>query len=222
MQPSPDAVPAEGRPPLLLADHPALDFLNSRATPGGAEVEWIGDGEALVRWLTAAGFVGPEPGTALAGDLAAERADAAATSARSLREWLRGFVAGHAGRALTAAALAELGPLNALLAEDAAYRQLRASGGALAWTNARRRTPEQALLQPLASAIGDLACDADFRRVRHCEGEGCTLWFLDRTKGGKRRWCSMALCGNRAKASAHRSRRREREQATTDGEPEGV
>jgi predicted RNA-binding Zn ribbon-like protein len=62
------------------------------------------------------------------------------------------------------------------------------------------------LLQPLAEAIADLVSHADFRLIRACEGSACTLMFLDKTKAHARRWCSMALCGNRAKVAAHRAR----------------
>lgn len=43
-------------------------------------------------------------------------------------------------------------------------------------------------------------------RVRSCEHETCVLWFLDTSKGGRRRWCSMERCGNRAKAQRHYNR----------------
>ena len=56
-------------------------------------------------------------------------------------------------------------------------------------------------------AAADLACNADFRLIRACNGRACTLLFLDRTKAHGRRWCSMAVCGNRAKAAAHRARK---------------
>jgi predicted RNA-binding Zn ribbon-like protein len=62
------------------------------------------------------------------------------------------------------------------------------------------------LLQPIADAIADLICHADFRLIRDCEGPVCTLKFLDRTKAHGRRWCSMAACGNRAKVAAFRTR----------------
>ena len=201
------AAPACNRPPLLLADHPALDFLNSRAFLGGAEVDWLGDGDALLRWLGATGLLPPGLPEARA-DAERRTLDAVAAEARALREWLRGFVSEHAGELLTPDALPRLAPLNALLAEDAAYRQIEQGDGVLAWGAARRHDLRAALLQPLAAASGDLVCAAEFRRVRHCEGLGCILWFLDLTKAGTRRWCSMALCGNRAKASAHRSRKR--------------
>jgi predicted RNA-binding Zn ribbon-like protein len=43
--------------------------------------------------------------------------------------------------------------------------------------------------------------NADFSRLRQCDA--CTWLFIDRSKGGRRRWCSMATCGNRTKASRH-------------------
>ena len=63
------------------------------------------------------------------------------------------------------------------------------------------------LLQPIDEAAADLVCHQDFRLIRACEGSACTLLFLDRTKAHTRRWCSMAVCGNRAKAAAHRARK---------------
>ena len=62
------------------------------------------------------------------------------------------------------------------------------------------------LLPLLAAALLE-AGGGDRARVRECAGEGCTLWFRDASKTGRRRWCSMAVCGNRAKAAAYRARR---------------
>jgi predicted RNA-binding Zn ribbon-like protein len=45
--------------------------------------------------------------------------------------------------------------------------------------------------------------DADPDRIRQGDDETCVLWFLDTSKNGRRRWCSMARCGNRAKVAAH-------------------
>jgi len=42
--------------------------------------------------------------------------------------------------------------------------------------------------------------------VKNCEGPTCTMLFLDTTKGHARRWCTMAVCGNRAKQASHRAR----------------
>lgn len=48
----------------------------------------------------------------------------------------------------------------------------------------------------------------DAARLRACTGEGCSIIFLDGSRGGRRRWCSMAACGNRAKVGEFRSRAR--------------
>ena len=48
--------------------------------------------------------------------------------------------------------------------------------------------------------------EGDLQRVRTCEAHDCTLVFEDTTRSGRRRWCSMALCGNRMKVAAFRSR----------------
>jgi predicted RNA-binding Zn ribbon-like protein len=196
--------------PLAVGDHPAMDFLNTHATPGGVPTEWLTTGADLLNWLEQADLIDSETAARFRADEAAKaQLDVVAKGARALREWLRAFVRRHAGQALTAAAEAELGPLNLLLAGDKGFA--RVSGGAegLGLQRLRRwETPEE-LLQPIAAAIADLVCHADFRLIRACEGHDCTLMFLDRTKAHARRWCSMALCGNRAKAAAHRARKRQ-------------
>jgi predicted RNA-binding Zn ribbon-like protein len=45
-------------------------------------------------------------------------------------------------------------------------------------------------------------------RVRQCDGVRCGLVFVDTSRPGRRRWCSMEHCGNRAKLRAYRDRRR--------------
>jgi predicted RNA-binding Zn ribbon-like protein len=73
----------------------------------------------------------------------------------------------------------------------------------------RRWHSAESLLVPIAEAIAELVCHEDFTDVKACEGAACTLLFLDRTQRRGRRWCSMAVCGNRAKQALHRSRQRE-------------
>lgn len=48
-------------------------------------------------------------------------------------------------------------------------------------------------------------------RFRSCYGRGCPIVFLDLSRAGRRMWCSMARCGNRAKARAYRTRTSEKE-----------
>ena len=186
-------------PPILVADHPALDFMNSRASPGGVAMEWLTDPAALEAWMAAAGLRHEAPPGSRLQPMALERV-------LRLREWLRGFVARHAGRPLQDVTDSELTLLNEELAADDSYRRLSVVEGRIGWSPSTYRSADEAVVQPLARAIGHLISDGDFARVRKCESDDCSLWFLDRTKAGSRRWCSMAVCGNRAKARAHRAR----------------
>jgi predicted RNA-binding Zn ribbon-like protein len=45
-------------------------------------------------------------------------------------------------------------------------------------------------------------------RIRACCGEGCAILVLDSSRAGRRRWCSMASCGNKAKVRGFRRRAR--------------
>jgi predicted RNA-binding Zn ribbon-like protein len=202
-------------PAIFLADSRGLDFLNSIATPLDVPVDWISNGQDFLAWLEQASFVpktilAATARTAMPGEL-----DAIAAQARALREWFRGFVKKHQGKPLRRAALAELGPLNQLLARDEEFWQIgpRESAGdgapgALDLRIERRWRSSDMLLLPIARALAEVVTECDFTYVRGCEGPTCTLYFVDRTRGRARRWCSMSACGNRAKQAAHRGRAR--------------
>ena len=201
--------------PFFLADDPALDFLDSVAAPRGSEIEWIGNGGDFLDWLALAGMVPPEVLERFREQVAPEHLDAIAVQARKLREWFRGFVVKHAGQSLQTSTLRELSPINGILAADTAYAQIDAGGignpevgSIFGWRHHRRWSATETLLLPLAEAMGDLICHADFSRVKNCEGPSCTMWFHDVTKNHTRRWCDMNVCGNRAKAALHRAKRR--------------
>jgi len=206
---------------MFVADALGLDILNTRAAPWGAEIEWLADGRGFLAWLEQAGVVPADVARAMGADEVLGELDAVAAQARTLREWFRGFVLAHAGRPITPGALADLEPLNRLLERDEVYGAVVPSdvGGpaqdgpdaaeptpALQRRWLRRwRTPDT-LLAPVAQAMADLVCEADFTQVKACEGAGCTLLFLDTSHRHARRWCSMAVCGNRAKQAKHRTR----------------
>jgi predicted RNA-binding Zn ribbon-like protein len=200
-----------GRPPaILVGNAPGLDFLNSIATPVDTPVDWIDDGEGLLDWLEQAQFVPADALRSIRAQALPGELDTVADQARSLREWFRGFLRRHMGHPLPAQALAELEPLNRLLERDESFSRiiLRPGGtnGPFQLQMVRRwRTPE-ALLLTIGEALAQLVCTEDFTNVKACEGHVCTLFFADHTRGRARRWCSMAICGNRAKQAAHRHR----------------
>ncbi len=202
--------PPNTRPdPFFIGDHLAMDFLNTFAD-GGAE--WLANGADLVDWLERAGAIDRAAASRFRADGDRKRLDAAATRARALRDWLRGFLRKQASGRAGSKFLADLAPLNELLAEDDSYAKILArvddGHGHPDIARISRWTGPDQLLQPIAAAIADLICNEDLQLIRSCEGPNCTLMFLDRTKSHARRWCSMAACGNRAKAAAHRARTR--------------
>jgi predicted RNA-binding Zn ribbon-like protein len=212
-------IPKARPDPFFVADSLALDFLNSVAAPFGEQIEWLADGEDLLYWLEQAKMLPPETAASLRAGAFPGQLDAVAAQARALREWFRSFVLAHKGARLTRKVLEELAPLNHLLERDETYFSIEARvahspdhqaqhtpvSGLERFAHRRWQTPSSLLL-PIAEGMAELVCSADFSLVKQCEGTECTLLLLDTTKGHARRWCSMAICGNRAKQAAYRHR----------------
>jgi predicted RNA-binding Zn ribbon-like protein len=197
-------------PASFIADAMGLDFLNSLATPIDVPVDWLDSGEGLLAWLEQAGLVPAKTLKQLRTSAMPGEFDGVAAQARSLRDWFRTFVVERMGKPLDASAIAALQPLNRLLERDEAFKVIVADDSDRSsklglQVNRRWRAPESVLL-PIAESLAQFVCDEDFKDVKHCEGETCTLLFADHTRGRQRRWCSMAVCGNRAKQAAHRNR----------------
>jgi hypothetical protein len=215
-------VTAKRPPPFFIADNPGLDFLNSMAVPVDTKVEWLASGEDLLTWIKLAGLVPDEVLNAFRRRALPGELDAIAAQARALRDWFKPFVNRHMGRPIGPNALRQLERLNQLLARDEEIGQIVVRGrshgqghdhgpektgtSGLVWRRQRRWKSPESLLFPLARSLADLVATEDFTYVKACEGPECTLLFVDRTRGRERRWCSMAVCGNRAKQAAHRKR----------------
>lgn len=188
---TPTTTPATDWPPLI-ADQPALDLLNTVVQENGGPVDYLADDEAAARWLSRVTGREQRPEAGLA------------DSARELREAIRQAVeAGKRGEQL------RLDHLNALIARMPSTVQLQPRDEG--WEAHRQPVGEGAWkrLTPLGEAAAELLAQGDFNLIKACEHPECTLWFYDRTKSHRRRWCSMALCGNRHKVSQFRKRRAE-------------
>jgi predicted RNA-binding Zn ribbon-like protein len=206
---------------MFIAGSLALDFLNSVAVPVDEVVEWLGNGEDFLSWLRQAGLLTSIEVSKVRARMSRKELDAVAAEARSLRKWFRGFVEPRMGRSLKPHDLSDLGPLSKLLGADEvswtiepASHNSSAPGHKRGFRHIfqlqpRRRWENPAsLLSPIVEEMAQLICGADFRYIKGCEGKSCVLLFLDHTRRKARRWCSMEICGNRAKQAAHQERLR--------------
>ncbi|WP_407434770.1 CGNR zinc finger domain-containing protein [Lelliottia sp.] len=181
-------------PPLFLADNLALDFINSEYGTGDDRHDCFEDDLSVIDWLITAGLV--SKGTEAPAGLL--------TEARELRDASRAVV--HA--AMNSVAV-DLDVVNRILEKGHPLTKLQ-------WDEDTRRyhvdshavshSPES-LLWPIADALMKLVTGDKFEFVRQCEAHNCILLFHDLSKSHRRRWCSMATCGNRMKVAAFRNRK---------------
>lgn len=190
---------------LGVADHPALELLNSATDATGPHLDVVTDGEGLLVWLVATGLCSDDEAQAAREAFPPPELDVAAAEARGFRERMRAAVAVWAepGGILPATASQDI---NDLLARDQRHLILLHEPSGHRVADAHRWTSARAMLALPAAAFADLAATGQPALIRRCEGLGCTMWFYDRTRNHQRRWCRMAVCGNRAKARAHRAR----------------
>jgi predicted RNA-binding Zn ribbon-like protein len=80
------------------------------------------------------------------------------------------------------------------------------SPGTFAWGWASEPPDLRAPLWPVARSAADLLTSSDLAALRLCAADTCAWLFLDTSRNGSRRWCSMRTCGNRAKARRHHAR----------------
>lgn len=140
----------------------------------------------LDRWLVSSGQASTSPGST-ASDLAL---------AHTLREAIYAMATGKISKTARE-------QLNEIAALRSAAPQLSASGKLV------RLGSSSEQLATIAGQAVELFGGHDAGRIRQCEGNGCAILFLDQSRSGRRRWCSMEGCGNRAKAEAFRQRSRE-------------
>ncbi len=191
------------RLPAAIAGHPALELCNTWAgwnSPPGTGGDYLVDYDTLAVWagdragLTATQTTAAREAAAAAGDQAAR----VLREARRFRSHLYTLLTGAASDSATAEV--------ARLAHEAraAQRLRRAEDGTLSW-QLPLDNPVRLPLLAAALAASDLLTGPQREAVHACPGHECGWLFLD--PRGRRKWCVMAVCGNRAKARAHAERR---------------
>lgn len=179
---------------LFIGGRLALDFVNTEVIIDGQLVDLLDDHLALYAWAQAAGLPVSKP----------EAPEAADDAMRDLRRHARRLCQAHLD-GQPADAL-DIQGLNAFLETPrvAPAIVLREEGYGRAEPNLDHR----GILRAVADDVADLLCGDALTRLRGCDHEACVLLFVDRSRRGSRRWCSMKICGNRAKVAAHRKRLR--------------
>jgi predicted RNA-binding Zn ribbon-like protein len=163
------------------------------------DLDLLGTVPSARRWLTSAGLVTvtpPQPGSPVVLLTGAERA-----ALVELREALRGVLATHAGghadpEAASRLTLA-LAPSRLAVRADPAGRITLASAD---------HDPFARVVGAVAIAVAEAGAAGTWARLKSCPGHLCSWAFYDRSAAGRSVWCSMQLCGARAKMRAYRQR----------------
>ncbi|GER06570.1 hypothetical protein GCM10007972_02580 [Iodidimonas muriae] len=185
----------------------ALDFVNSAPLRRKAErAEDRLDGYMeLMRWSVAAGSLFDREVDALR-DMAQDNAEEVGQimeQARLLRKGIKAIISacaeGHAPDS-DSIAVVNVWHMEAQAAQTLVWSD---KGPKWCW---KEGTSLARPLWPVAQSVMDLIFQADHDRLRSCGNDRCHWLFLDSSKAGRRRWCSMHSCGNRAKAARYHRR----------------
>ena len=190
---------------LFVGNHLALDFLNTRPVLAEGPKELLPDTDALVRWLVASDVLTKQKGRTLGKNW--RHKPAASAFLRELlrfRERLRAAVIHQeAGFPVGEAFVAKL---NSLLKQHPSVIALQRKGQKLELEAASEPEKPNDVWAPIAIAVAELLSNVSPGRLRKCEA--CIVHFLDTSKKGSRRWCSMNICGNKIKVAAYQRRKR--------------
>jgi predicted RNA-binding Zn ribbon-like protein len=170
--------------------HVTLEFLATLAGRLGEPADRLRDPGDLSRWLDDAGLA-----------RRTQCDERLLADARELREAIYSVL--DRARRGTRPGHADLDLINAWARRPGLTPQL---GPGLARTAAGPEPAEAALAQLARESVEFLTSD-DLGRIRNCADAGCSLLFVDRSRPGRRRWCSMERCGNRAKTTRYRRKR---------------
>src|SRR5687767_930640 len=195
---------------IFIGERLWLDFVNTDDVRRGVRFDALHEFEMFVQWLEAANVVDAERAAGLRRRAQQQPSGAAAAlvDARRVRASLRALA--ERGNSTEKARIDTLAEINRILGRSAGTRRLEPKGDG---TFARSFVPVgdafAGLMIPVVESAADALVIGELARIRRCADGRCPRVFFDGTKNGRRRWCDMATCGNRAKAARHRVRLRQ-------------
>lgn len=187
----------------FVAERLWLDFVNSDTGARGTDA--LHDFARFVGWLEVAEMLDAERAGTMQRRALQQPAGALAVlgDARRVRAVLRALA--ERGAHAPAVRLEALGEINRVLGRSAGTRRVELhDDGTFARAFVAVGDAFAGLLIPIVESAADALILGELDRVRRCADPRCGRVFQDETKNGRRRWCDMATCGNRAKAARHR------------------
>jgi predicted RNA-binding Zn ribbon-like protein len=185
----------------------SIDLANTVVWRGSAPEDSLHGLHDVLAWLTSVKAMPVRAVAELGKWFEARPAVSAAvfSEAIEIREMIYRLL--HSVAAGSAAASEDIRGLNRALGEAAPRTNLERVDGGFGW-RAEVKPTAAAMLAPALWSAADILTGPDRARVRECANDRCLWLFLDDSKNGSRRWCSMQSCGNRAKARRHYLRER--------------
>jgi len=197
--------PAERSTFVFVAERLWLDFVNSEL--GLRRSDALRDFEMMVHWLEAASVLDGERAAGIRRRAQQQPAGASAAlvDARRVRTALRNLAErGPVSDQVRSDGLLEI---NRVLGRSAGTRRVDIrSDGSFVRSFVPVGDAFAGLVIPVVESAADALILGELSRVRRCADARCGRVFFDNTKNGRRRWCDMATCGNRAKAARHREK----------------
>jgi len=180
----------------LLGGRLSLDFVN--ATPTNAELPW----ERLIQFLESTSIVSAGRGAQLLSlpQTDPQAAEALLLKARRLGSALRKVFAAMLRKQRIAGEWIE--PLNEILRITEGHDELVGQAGVWKIEFVAREGGLDWLLAAVARSGAEIIVEGARARLRLCANPHCGLFFYDNSRTRRRRWCSMAVCGNRSKVAA--------------------
>ena len=180
----------------LLGGRLSVDFVN--ATPPNAELSW----NRLIHFLESTSIVSAERGAQLLSlpQSDPQAAEALLLKARRLGSALRKVFAAMLRKQRLAREWIE--PVNEILRITEGHDELAAQDGIWKIEFVAREGGLDWLLAAVARSGAEIAAEGARARLRLCANPHCGLFFYDNSRTHRRRWCSMAVCGNRSKVAA--------------------
>ncbi len=208
----------------LIGGEPSLDFANTAEWNGDELlIELLPDYESLVRWAELAGVIDAHTARKLRSRSRRNReeADRALLRARELRRALHAAfsasASAHGGSSAGRGLPNSIAALDVLLHEALKHLRVAGEGGRVRFDWDGMGGQLDCIEWPVIWNAAQFLASEAAGSVHVCAGRNCGWVYVDRSRNGLRRWCSMETCGSREKAHRHYARVKNRKQAVSGG-----